>query len=227
MENHKVDYSNDKSIQSLNLNTEIDFTEIVAEVALNRIPIIGGLLSNWYSKENQKVILERIQNCLNSVITKLNRVDFDVKKLESDDNFAELTINTLEKVTKTFNEQKREYFSNLIANSAINNTTKEREEMRSMSVLLDQLEVIHIIVLDKIMNLPHSQSVLFFGAIRTVSDFDVREFPTEEQHALGTLEELGLINISEIAIDQNKYVGPLKVNSRGIFFHRWITEPQN
>lgn len=227
MENHEDNNSKAKSTQSLNLNPEVDFKEIIVEEALNGIPMIGGLLSNWYSKENQKVIMDRIQNCLNSVISKLHKVNFDIEKLESDEKFAELTINTLEKVTKTLNSQKREYFSNLIANSAINNTTTEREEMRSMSILLNQLEVIHLITLDKIMNLPNGQSVLFFGVNRTIPDFDVRKFSKGEHYALGILEELGLINISEIPIDQNKYVGPLKVNSRGISFHRWITEPQN
>ncbi|NGP90252.1 hypothetical protein [Fodinibius halophilus] len=178
-------------------------------------------------KKKQRVVLERIQDCLNSVVNKLHKIDYDIEKLESDEEFAELTVNTLERVIKTLNAQKREYFSNLIANSAVNINSKKREEMRSMSALLDQLEIVHILTLEKVMKLPHDQSVHFFGPVRTISDFDVREFSKKEHHALGTLDELGLIDLSEVPIGKDNYVVPLKVNSRGISFHKWITEPKN
>lgn len=214
-----------KPIELVDPNSDIDLTEIVVSEALNKIPLIGGLISNWYSQERQKIVLERIQNCLNSVVEKLNRINYDINSLKSDQKFAEFTVNTLEKVTKTLNSQKREYFSNLIANSAVKIDSEKREQMRSMSALLDQLEVIHIQTLDKIMNMPYGQSALFYGAVREVHKFDIREFTKKEHYALGTLEELGLINLSQIPLDENKFVGPLRISSRAISFHKWITEP--
>jgi hypothetical protein len=215
-----------KPIQLVDSDSNIELAEIAFAGMVNKIPLIGGFISEWYSQERQKIVLERIQNCLNSVIAKLQKIDYNINNLESDNEFAELTVNTLAKVTETLNSQKREYYANLIANTAVKKESEEREEMRSMSALLDQLEVLHIKTLDKIMNLPYSQSVLFFGAVREISNFDIREFSKKEHYALGTLEELGLVDFSQIQIDKNEFIGPLKISSRGISFHEWITEPQ-
>jgi hypothetical protein len=94
-----------------------------------------------------------------------------------------------------------------------------------MAALLDQLDFVHVATLDRLMKMPFAQSVLFFGAVRTIPKVDVRDFSKSEHYALGVLEELGLIDMSDLRKHINRYFGEIEVRACGISLHRWVTEP--
>ncbi len=200
---------------------------------LNGAPWIGGVISSWISQNRQKVMFQRINECLIAVHNKLEEIDFKIDDLNKDQDFIDSTVSVLERVSKTISERKRLYFSNLIANSALVKNFEEREEMLSMSLLLDQLEFIHVITLNKIMLMPYSQSVMVFGPERTVNISSIKEFSGKERFAMGMLQELGLIDLSGIRQNLNNsgaikisYSGDIKITSRCIKFYEWISDPQ-
>lgn len=224
MDDSLDDTSYPELIRNADLTTHVRWPDRVI-ATLNAVPWIGGVIAAWASQNRQQVVTQRIRTCLLSVVAKLERIEYDLTRLDSDEQFAELSIPILEKAARTLSEDKRECFANMLANAAIRDSMEEREKVYSMAALLDQMDFAHVAVLDRLLRMPAGRSVLFFGAVRTVPGVDVRQFSKEEHYAMGALEDMGLIDMSDLREHLEQFVGDVDVRGRGIALHQWITEP--
>jgi hypothetical protein len=184
-----------------------------------------GSVGDWLTSVQQKEINARLTDVIRLLIRELERLEKRAKPLRLDEEWSEFFISTLPLVARTRSEQERERFAKLLADGATAERAEQREEGRTMAILLDQLEYGHVALLDRVMAKPRGQDYHgLWGSTREVEiapgDFD----GPDEGAGLLRLEGLGLLRIVDTATrSPDRLNNAIRVNHLGIRFHAWIT----
>ncbi len=197
---------------------------VLAAVAL--VPVVGGSIATWIGQKMQREAYARVFAMLQELSAKVERLHGDGITLQLDEEFAELVTSLMPIVARTRNEQKRHRYAALLANAATRHTAEERDEALVMAQVLDQLEYRHVALLDYLMRLPASQE--FHGLWRGNRTIEVSlsDFDDYEGVLLLHMQALGLLELNSFrqSTDPVRGAGELRINARGLQFHRWITE---
>jgi hypothetical protein len=178
-------------------------------------------LAGWVSRGQAKEYELRLEQALRMLVRRVEELDAQRNTAaKCDDEWAELVVNVLPLAVRTRAERKRALFAALLAESAYRADPGDRDFARTMALILDQLELVHVALLDRIMNAPATQNYSgVWGVERSVPDIALKQ---GEGAAILRMESLGLMRHIE-----NKKGGALVfeilVSDIGASLHRWIT----
>jgi hypothetical protein len=192
-------------------------------VVIGAIPYVGGPLTTWLGQHQQQAAFDRIISVLREVAGRLNALEQAGKNIHTDEPFAELVTNVLPLVARTRSAEKRSRYADLLSQAAMRIEPPQRDEARTMALLLDALEYSHIELLDRIMANPATQKHHgLWGAQRHVPA-ELGHFSRDDGDLLLRLEGLGLLDLRDFRASRKpRGEGQIIVNSLGVQFHSWI-----
>ena len=182
----------------------------------------GALFTQWQSLRRQRETWTRCIDVLSQMAVAIEHLETAGKTCHLSDSFAELITEILPFVARTRSEKKRRHFAYLLANGATRESDEERDEGRTMAILLDQLEYEHVRVFSEVLRAPMTQN--YHGLWHGIRSVDSRAVENRGEHygsALLRLQGLGLLTIGESERQSGAF--SIEVNSLGISLYYWTT----
>lgn len=180
---------------------------------------LANLLSEWMSNGRQKEVTRRLSYCMRVLVREIERLE----STHLDGDWALLMEDVLPRALLARSEEKRKRYMILLAKGAGTESSDLRDEARTMSTILDQLEYVHVAVFDRLMRKPTTQNYGTWGGERTylLEQGDLQ--PKNAAAALFRLEAVGLLKIADTATRSTQSLNKkVHVNTLGIRFHAWV-----
>ena len=108
-----------------------------------------GVVAEWYDQGQTREAMRRIREVLHQLNNQLEKLAAAGRVLTCDEGFAELVGNVLPLVARTRSEEKRLRFANLLSQASLNAGETSRDLARTMALIVDQMEEIHVRLLDR------------------------------------------------------------------------------
>ncbi|HEX6746432.1 MAG TPA: hypothetical protein VF092_03890 [Longimicrobium sp.] len=190
--------------------------------ALNAVPLFGGLLAAWISQFQQRELLKRLLAVLDDAVARIHQLEESGREIRIDDEYIEFVGEAGILAARTRSEQKRRYFSGLIACGAVEFRSGERDRGRMMATILNQMDDAALNLFIMIMIRPHTQNVHgFWGASRPMS-IKLSDFPSGSGRDLSILVAHGLVELGATRGARGDTV-QMTVTHLGISFFEWIS----
>jgi len=158
------DQTNNKPVTAIS-KLQQRYADIVSlRASVQAIPYIGSSLDTLLSGRAAQIHLERVERFASNLAQRLAAVESAPANL-NDEAFADLMLDTFEKVARTRSDQKRSRFAEIITNQVANPTPWEEPE--NAVRLLSNLEDIHIEIIEAALSAPLSEGT--FSGLRVIS----------------------------------------------------------
>jgi len=192
--------------------------------AINALPLIGGPLAAWLTQYQQRELFKRFLSVMDDVVERLIRLESTGGVLNINEEYVELLSDIGADAARTRDDEKRRYYAHLLVKASISDEAGVGERAKAMAALLGLLELRAMQTFQKIMKMPHTQSVHgLWGPERTLR-VDYTMFSSEEGDALNNLEAQRLVDLGKfLGSRRPNGEGDLIVTARGVRFWAWIS----
>lgn len=138
------------------------------------LTMLVDAVAPWLGEFGRQRYRERLEHILWWLVDAIDRMAIEPEARPDVADWGELVLTVLPMALRARAEKKREAFGALLANGLRQEAPADRDEGRTMAIILDQLEYEHIEALADVSNLPRSLSLDMFWGYRSEASLDRR-----------------------------------------------------